>query len=53
MELTRIDLLETTLRDVLRAWKYDADQGDGIFETDYKLYSRAMELVNTTIEERK
>ena len=48
--MKRQDVLESTLREVLRAWKYDADQGDGIHEIDYRLYNRAMKLIDKDYE---
>lgn len=48
--LTKEKLLEKTLRAVLKRWKYDADQGDGIHETDYRLYNRAMKLIDPDYE---
>lgn len=47
---TRERLLEETLKAVLKRWKYDADQGDGIHETDYRLYNRAMKLIDQDYE---
>jgi hypothetical protein len=44
-DMTREQLLEFILREVLKQWRYDAEQGDGIMETDYELYNRAMSLV--------
>ena len=43
--IERTEILERTLNAVLKRWKYDADQGDGIHETDYRLYNRAMKLI--------
>lgn len=48
--LTKEKLLEKTLMAVLKRWKYDADQGDGIHETDYRLYNRAMKLIDPDYE---
>lgn len=48
--MDRQELLENTLREVLKRWKYDADQGDGIQETDYRLYNRAMKLIDKNYE---
>lgn len=48
--MTREELLESTLKEVLKRWKNDADQGDGIHETDYRLYNRAMKLIDKDYE---
>ena len=48
--IERTELLENTLKVVLKRWKYDADQGDGIHETDYRLYNRAMKLIDKDYE---
>ena len=48
--IERTDVLERTLKAVLKRWKYDADQGDGIHETDFRLYNRAMKLVDKDYE---
>ena len=48
--IERHKLLENTLREVLKRWKKDADEGDGIRETDYRLYNRAMKLIDSDYE---
>lgn len=48
--IERHKLLENTLREVLKRWKKDADEGDGIHETDYRLYNRAMKLLDSNYE---
>jgi hypothetical protein len=48
--MNREEILESTLRQVLKTWKNDADQGDGIQETDFRLYNRAMKLIDKNYE---
>ena len=48
--ISRTEILENILKEVLKKWKYDADQGDGIYETDYRLYNRAMRLIDKSYE---
>jgi len=48
--IERADKLERTLKAVLYRWKKDADEGDGIHETDYRLYNRAMKLIDKNYE---
>jgi DNA repair exonuclease SbcCD ATPase subunit len=44
----RLILLEKTLAEVLQRWRADADECDGIRETDYELYLKARKLVGNT-----
>ena len=37
--------LREVLAEVLHAWKYDADQGDGIMEEHGEIYDRALTMI--------
>ena len=40
-KMNREMLLENLLKDVLRKWKYDADQGDGLDDEGWRLFNLA------------